>query len=88
VQGNTALNSLADGGLRAVTSPPATSSLCLRMIGNSTDSGIELDNGNGGGPLQVEGATQQAFEAANPDAFGGFTYFPPITFVAAGTCAP
>ena len=91
VLNNTALNSQADAGFQAATSAPATSTLCLAMTGNTTDSGVELDNGNGGGPLQVEGPTQVAFEAANPAVVGGFTYLPTaaaITFVPLGTCGP
>ncbi|MBI5443906.1 MAG: right-handed parallel beta-helix repeat-containing protein [Deltaproteobacteria bacterium] len=97
---NTASNSPAapaEGGIQ-VTVSDATSSICLRMAGNATNSGVLLDNSVAvSTALRAEGTvaapTQAGFEGANPGVTAppGFQYLPNaagISFVPAGTCGP
>jgi hypothetical protein len=90
VTGNTALNANGEGGEGGIQAQvtDATSSLCLRMTGNTTDSGFVLDNTNGAPAtsFRIEGPLQGDFEAANT---GTFTYnlnVAAFTFVPVGTC--
>jgi hypothetical protein len=97
---NTASNSPAapaEGGIQAQVSD-ATSSICLRMAGNTTNSGVLLDNRAAvASALRAEGTiaapNQTGFEGANPGVTAppGFAYLvnaASILFVPAGTCGP
>ncbi|MBI5507865.1 MAG: thrombospondin type 3 repeat-containing protein [Deltaproteobacteria bacterium] len=88
VEGNLAANALSDGGFNAQASGLATSQLCLRMLGNTTDSGVVIDN-RVGASLSIEGPARADYELANTLTAGLYSYLPnaaAVTFVAAGTC--
>lgn len=93
VIGNTVLNAGSEGGeggIEAQTAAAAT--LCLRMTGNTTDSGFILDNrgtNNTPASFQIEGPERTDFEAANLLTGGIFDYLLDInavSFVPIGTC--
>jgi putative cofactor-binding repeat protein len=89
VTGNTIRNATpADGGIQAQTTLN-TSTLCLQMTGNNSDTIFVLDNrttGNTPTSFTIEGPLRANFEAANTGTFSYLNNVAAVTFVPVGFC--